>query len=111
MIKTEKYIEFGFLDGNPCRETPTDTLEDMKNWRNSVGIDAIIRHIESLEAGYMCGMTESIDAVTGVAYPAAQFDDGPFFFPIDVLRYLKRGDIHGVPKEYEEYIVNQHKLT
>ena len=107
---TDKYIDFGFLAGNPCRETPTDTIEDMKQWHNGISTESIIRHIESLDAGYMCVLAECVDAFTGELFPAAQYDDGNFFFPIDVLRYLKRGDIQGVPKEYEEYLKENYHL-
>ncbi len=111
MVRTDKYIDFGFISGNPERSMPTDTFAEMQTWRNDIPIEIIIKHIETLQEGLMCGeMATSIDAVTGEGYPAGQYKDGPFFFPIDVLRYLKRGDIHGVPKEYEEYLKETYHL-
>ena len=110
-IEQNKFYDFGFLPDNPCVEKPTDTFEEMQAWKNDIPKRIIVKHIERLKDGLICGSLASvIDVVTGEKYPAGIYRDGPFTFAIDVLRYLKRGDIHGVPKEYEDYLKETYHL-
>lgn len=110
MIAEKNCMLFGFLP-DCVYDYASDSLQDMLSWQTSLRIGDVVAHIESLDAGYMSGLGESKDVFTGEYFPAAIYDDGPFVFPVDILRYLERGDIHGVPKEYEEYLINEHGLT
>ena len=92
MIRRKGKTLFGYLPTAPYRE-PTDTLEEMQQWKNETPVQDIITHIEGLEAAYMSGLGESRDAFTGEAFPAGIYLDGKFSFPVDVLRYLKQGTI------------------
>lgn len=110
MIAVNNRIGFGFLPGS-VYDSHSDELKDIKAWSTVLDIGAIVKHIKELQPGYMCGVSRSNDAFTGELFPAAIYDDGPFVFPVDILRYLERGDIHGIPKEYEEYLISEHGLT
>ena len=108
MIKKNGIVAFGFTKETGIYNLITDTIDDMKKWKNGIPVDRIIKHIETLDPAYACsGGHIGVDAFTGEEFYAAMFDDGQFSFPIEVLRYLKRGDIHGVPKEYEQYIAEK----
>ena len=104
MIRIHGKIGFGFIQAAPYK-TKSDTIDEMQRWSNKTPVQDIIAHIETLDAAYMAGLGESQDAFTGEYFPAAIFTDGKFVFPVDVLRYLKQGNIHGVPKEYEKHII------
>ena len=100
---------FGFTVDMPYGSA-TDTLEEIKKWRSSISIETIVNHMATLDVGYMCSLGLSKDLFTGEEFPAGIIIDGTFVYPIDILRFLKRGDIHGVPKEYEEYLIEHHGL-
>lgn len=94
------YTLFGYFEGAPY-DYVTDTLADFEHLQNDLPRQVIIDHIQDLTPAISSARGK--DAYSGDVYQAAQYDDGHFVFPIDVLRYLKQGKI-GVPKEYEEYI-------
>lgn len=108
MVTYKGRTAFGFIPEAGCYSNPTDTFSDMLKWRTELPIDKLIRHIETLDEGLMCRLGRSRDVITGEYFPAGLFDDGDFVFANDVLRYLKRGDIKGIPKEYEEYLLAKH---
>lgn len=99
-----KYINgrygFGFWEGMPYSNV-TDEYEDFLSFKNDIDKDKVIKHIESLGdwlASEMC-----TDMFTGEEFNAGVYDDGPFTFPVDFLRYYKTQDI-GIPYEYEAYL-------
>ena len=96
------YTLFGFFEGAPY-DYITDNLEDFERIQNDLPRQDIINHIRQLTPAISSARGK--DAYSGDIYQAAQYDDGPFVFPVDVLRYLEKDRI-GVPKEYERYISN-----
>ena len=91
---------FGFWEGMPYGE-PTDKYEDFLSFKNDIDKEKVIKHIESLDdwlASEMC-----TDMFTGEKFNAGVYDDGPFTFSVDFLRYYKTQDI-GIPYEYEAYL-------
>lgn len=103
MIRTQGRIVFGFFE-NASYTTKSDKLQDFEKMQNSLTASTIIKHIESLDPAY--SSEHSVDAYTGETFNTGVFHDGSFWFPVDVLRYLKAGKI-GVPKEYEEYLISE----
>ena len=49
------------------------------------------------------------DRFTGEMFNAGIYKDGPFTFSVDFFRYYKTQEI-GLPREYEEYLLNVIKL-
>ena len=93
---------FGFWEGMPYR-TITDTYEEFRNFRNRISKEKVIAHIESLDDWLSPSMSR--DLFTGEQFHAGVYNDGPFTFPIDFLRYYKTRDI-GIPYEYEDYLMD-----
>ena len=73
-------------------------------YHNALSRDAIEAHILTLQAAYS-PIGNARDTVMDI--PLKQtglYDDGPFRFPIDFLRYYITFGI-GIPPEYEQYLI------
>lgn len=106
MIRKNGWCLFGAIQGGAYKYG-NDTKNSISEWTTILSIPDIIEHIKSLEIAYKSGLGGSLDVFTGEHYPAAIYRDGHFVLPADILRYLERGDIRGIPKEYEDYLINQ----
>ncbi len=92
--------DFGFFKGLPY-DYCDDNLDNYRAYKNDIPREAVIRHIEGLDAGFTSGGTREI--FTGEKMQAGVYWDGNFCFPIDFLHYYKNYDI-GIPYDYEEYL-------
>ena len=81
----------------------TDTIGEMKTYKNSIDKTKVIEHIDAIRPWLICGMLCGVDRFTGEHFEAGGYDDGEFSFTIDFYRYYKRGEV-GLPHEYEEYL-------
>ena len=91
---------FGFWENTPYGIV-TDSLEECRKFKNSIPKKSVIQHIESMDFGI--SSTPMYDIFTGEEFRAGIYEDGPFTFPIDFLRYYKTQNI-GIPYEYEDYL-------
>lgn len=102
MRKINGKYAFGFFEGNPYGAV-TDTVEVMAKLKNNLDKEKVIKYIETLDVGYLVRLGCNVDLFTGEYFKAGLYRDNNFIFPVDVLRYYRRGDI-GLPKEYEDYL-------
>ena len=95
---------FGYFK-NSRYNTVTDTVEEMKTYKNSIDRNKVIKHIETKATLWLLASTEccGIDLFTGEYFEDGDYDDGDFSFTVEFFRYYKRGDV-GLPYEYEEYL-------
>ena len=100
MIYCNGRYGFGFWP-EMIYKTKSDKYEDFLLFKNDIDKEAVIRHIESLD--FACGFHDCRDLFTGEVFRSGIYDDGPFTFPVDFLRYYKSQDI-GIPYEYEAYL-------
>ena len=105
MIREENGIKlFGLFKGLPYGEMCTEDYTDYLAYKNVLSRDTIEAHILSLEAAY-CPMAAPKDTYMDINLKCTGvYDDGPFSFPIDFLRYYRTFGI-GIPPEYEQYLI------
>lgn len=94
---------FGYFKGMPYDDS-NDDFEEYREFRNTLGRETIIKHIEALEPALACIISR--DIFTGEKLTAGQYIDGEFRFPLEFLHYYKNYDI-GIPPEYEAYLKEQ----
>ena len=103
MKRVNGYIGFGFFNGMGYRECD-DVFEDYLNYHNTL--------LKSTVSDYMRTLPMSVssfpvtDIFTGKHDGnGALYNDGPFTFPVQFLRYYETYDI-GIPPEYEDYLIH-----
>ena len=95
---------FGFFEGMIYDDDCHESFDAYRSFHNSIPKETIIRHIETLPIAY--SSLRTYDLFTGDELGnAGLYNDGPFTFPIDFLRYYKAYDI-GIPPEYERYLTD-----
>jgi len=103
MKKVNGYIGFGFFKGTGYRDCD-DVFEDYLNYHNALPKNKIAAYIRTLPMAV--SSFHVTDIFTG-EYDGngALYEDGPFTFPVQFLRYYETYDI-GIPPEYEDYLIN-----
>ena len=85
-------------------EEETDFFEDYYQYHNLLSKKSIIEHIKALPVA-VAGFPV-LDIFTGQPDGGgALYEDGPFKFPVQFLRYFEDYDI-GIPPEYEDYLIH-----
>ena len=93
---------FGFYLRS-CYE-PNLCVEEIENERvkqDSVARELFERRLPSLE--FWCATTQAKDIYTGETFQAGIYEDGPFTFTMDFVRYYNR-ELTELPEEYKEYL-------
>ena len=103
MKTVNEIIGFGFFQGMEYDDDCDDVFEDYKHYKNRLPKSMIAAHIRSLPMSVFSFAVT--DIFTG-EYDGngALYNDGPFIFPVQFLRYFETYDI-GIPPEYEEYLI------
>ena len=103
MKKSGKYYLFGFWDGMPYGE-PTDEYDDFVGLKNRIAKQKVLQHVEELDDWLTSEM--SVDRFTGERFNAGFYEDGPYRFSVDFIRYYKTHEEIGIPYEYEDYLMD-----
>ena len=104
MKKVNGIIGFGLFRGMEPDDDFNEAFDDYFYYKNRLSKSVVAAHIRSLPVAVsgvpvkdiFTGKDDGVDAV---------FNDGPFTFPIQFLRYYETYDI-GIPPEYEDYLIN-----
>jgi len=106
MIIENNIYGFGLFKGMGYtdRDGKTESFEEYLHYHNRLSKHSVIQYIKSLPisvAGFpvkdiFSGKDDGIGAL---------YEDGPFTFPVQFLRYYETYDI-GIPPEYEDYLIN-----
>ena len=95
---------FGLFKGLPYGKICTQDYRDYLDYHNTLSREVIEAHILTLEAAYS-PIGNARDIVMNIDLKqTGLYDDGPFRFPIDFLRYYRTFGI-GIPPEYEKYLI------
>lgn len=82
----------------------TEDFEEYSQYRNILNKHVIAAHIRSLP---MAVSSFPVTDIFSGKYDGngALYEDGPFRFPVQFLRYFETYDI-GIPPEYEKYLID-----
>lgn len=96
---------FGLFRGLPYGAICTQDYRDYLGYHNTLPRNVIEEHILTLEAAYS-PIGNARDTTMDIELKqTGLYDDGPFRFPIDFLRYFREFQI-GIPPEYEQYLID-----
>ena len=99
MRRGNGWIAFGLFKGSPYSDEYDDI--DEFNCYDKVPKDFVLARIQSLRLVLTSAPT--YDYFTGEKFRAGLYDDPPFTFSTDFVRYYSQGKI-GLPEEYADFL-------
>ena len=92
---------FGLFKGTPYGSFD-ETIDDYKRQNSVIDRNKVIDHFSHLNFAATSAPTYDINS--GEFFPAGLYDDGPFSFTTDFVRYYNQG-IVDIPEEYEDFLL------